>query len=348
MGKAIRNLSTHKTEHEMFEEPLGMKRLTYVSKLNAVMTQEEILEIGRISSENNKKRDVTGVLISVRDYFFQVLEGDAVIVDALVEKISRDPRHNEVTILSAETACEERLFTEWGMKTVALSESNDLMLLAIGMMLQNIAQSYNAVGRYTQPALLKYLMEGVNPLTIPIKSTEKIVVSGSMTDLSNLYQTFFTKELVVVINAYLDICSTSFIEYGGQVAKYADACVIAHFSPDEVDAAIAACVDAETKFKAFVANNSLYSRVLCGFGIASGIMIEGNIGSSVKMDYTVLGDVVDQAVNLGVLARDNNKCLAVSEAVHNNAADSWCFDTATTFAIAVPETFAQVYVLADS
>jgi len=48
------------------------------------------------------------------------------------------------------------------------------------------------------------------------------------------------------------------------------------------------------------------------------------------------------------LARDNNKCLAVSEAVHNNAADSWCFDTATTFAIAVPETFAQVYVLADS
>ena len=348
MGKAIRNLSTHKTEHEMFEEPLGMKRLTYVSKLNAVMTQEEILEIGRISSENNKKRDVTGVLISVRDYFFQVLEGDAVIVDALVEKISRDPRHNEVTILSAETACEERLFTEWGMKTVALSESNDLMLLAIGMMLQNIAQSYNAVGRYTQPALLKYLMEGVNPLTIPIKSTEKIVVSGSMTDLSGLYQTFFTKELVVVINAYLDICSTSFIEYGGQVAKYADACVIAHFSPDEVDAAIAACVDAETKFKVFVANNSLYSRVLCGFGIASGIMIEGNIGSSVKMDYTVLGGVVDQAVNLGVLARDNDRRLAVSEAVHNKAADSWCFDTATTSAIAVPETFAQVYVLADS
>lgn len=265
-------------------------------------------------------------MISVRDYFFQVLEGDASIVDALVEKISQDPRHNEVTILSSETGCEERLFTEWGMKTVALSESNDLMLLAIGMMLQNIAQSYNTVGRYTQPALLKYLMEGINPLTIPIKSTEKVVVSGSLTDMSILYQTFFTKELVEVINTYLDICTTSFIEYGGQVAKYADACIIAHFAPDEVDAAIAACVDAETKFKAFIANSSIYSRVQCGFGVASGIMMEGNIGSSVKMDYTVLGEVVDQAISLSILARDNGRRLAVSEAVHIKAADSWCFD----------------------
>ena len=222
------------------------------------------------------------------------------------------------------------------------------MLLAIGMMLQNIAQSYNAVGRYTQPALLKYLMEGVNPLTIPIKSTEKIVVSGSMTDLSNLYQSFFTKELVVVINAYLDICSTSFIEYGGQVAKYADACVIAHFAPDEVDSAIAACVDAETKFKAFISNNSLYSRVLCGFGITSGIMIEGNIGSSVKMDYTVLGEVVDQAVSLGVFARDNDKRIAISKVIKDKAADSWSFNEETKLAIAVPEVSTQVYVFADS
>ena len=326
MSKAIRNLSTHKVDTAQPEESLGMKRLTYVSKLNVILNQEEILEIGRISSENNKKRDVTGVLISVRDYFFQVLEGDASIVDALVEKISQDPRHNEVTILSSETGCEERLFTEWGMKTVALSESNDLMLLAIGMMLQNIAQSYNTVGRYTQPALLKYLMEGINPLTIPIKSTEKVVVSGSLTNMSILYQTFFTKELVEVINTYLDICTTSFIEYGGQVAKYADACIIAHFAPDEVDAAIAACVDAETKFKAFIANSSIYSRVQCGFGVASGIMMEGNIGSSVKMDYTVLGEVVDQAISLSILARDNGRRLAVSEAVHIKAADSWCFD----------------------
>ena len=84
MGKAIRNLSDYQSMAANAELSLGIKRLTYVSKLNAILDEEEILEIGRISSLNNRKIDVTGVLISVRDYFFQVLEGEEAIVDALV------------------------------------------------------------------------------------------------------------------------------------------------------------------------------------------------------------------------------------------------------------------------
>ena len=344
MGKAIRNLSDYQSMAANAELSLGIKRLTYVSKLNAILDEEEILEIGRISSLNNRKIDVTGVLISVRDYFFQVLEGEEAIVDALVEKITRDPRHHELTILSAETGCEERLFTDWGMKTVALSESNDLMLLAIGMMLQNIAQSYNIAGRYTQPVLLKYLMEGINPLTIPVKSTEKIVVSGSMTDFSTLSQQFAVEELVDVINNYLEICSTSFIEYGGQVAKYSGGCIIAHFLPNEVDASIAACVDA---FRRLQALPTIFRTINYGFGLASGAMIEGNIGSSIKMDYTVLGNAVDQAMNLGLLARDINKAIAVSESIQLIAAQSWCFEQAGEFAYKEPNVVTQVYALAD-
>jgi class 3 adenylate cyclase len=70
-------------------------------------------------------------------------------------------------------------------------------------------------------------------------------------------------------------------------------------------------------------------------------MMEGNIGSSVKMDYTVLGEVVDQAVTLGVMARDKSRNLAVSEIVHNKAADSWCFDVVESG----PST--KIYLLAE-
>jgi class 3 adenylate cyclase len=324
-----------------------MKRLTYVSKLNAVLDQEEILEIGRISSINNKKRDVTGVLISVRDYFFQVLEGECTIVDELVEKIARDPRHHEITILSAETGCEERLFTDWGMKTVALSESNDLMLLAIGMMLQNIAQSYSMVGRYTQPVLLKYLMEGINPLTIPIKSTEKIIVSGSMTDFSVLSKDFGLEEVVKALNDYLEICSTSFIEYGGQIAKYSSGCIVAHFLPNQVDVAIAACLDAYKRLKLLVDQSPIYSVISCGFGLTLDSMIEGNIGSSIKMDYTVLGGAVDQSVNLGVFARDLYKPLAVNESIYLSADDSWGFSALGEFSFKEQNELVQVYVLTE-
>jgi NADH dehydrogenase FAD-containing subunit/class 3 adenylate cyclase/uncharacterized membrane protein YphA (DoxX/SURF4 family) len=343
MGKAVRNLSNHQPE-ESSTVSLGMKRLTYVSKLNALLSEEDIIEIGRLASLNNQKLDVTGILISVRDYFFQILEGEEQIVDALVEKIKRDSRHNEITILSAETGCEERLFTNWGMKTVPLNESNDLMLLAIGMMLQNIAQSYTTIGRYTQPALLKFLMDGVNPLTIPIKKTGKVLVSGSITDFTTLSKNFSSEELIDVVNQYLEVCSAAFVQYGGQISKYTGGCIVAQFSPDNVDTAIAACVDAFEKFNMLKNNTPVFSGVKCGFGLASGAIIEGNIGSSIRMDYTVLGDSVDQSIYLSMFARDANKIVAIDESIKIIAAESWGFKHLGEFTL---KEFTQVYGLSN-
>jgi class 3 adenylate cyclase len=77
-------------------------------------------------------------------------------------------------------------------------------------------------------------------------------------------------------------------------------------------------------------------------------MIEGNIGSSVKMDYTVLGNAVDQAVNLGLLARDINKTIAVSESIRIVAAQSWHFEYAGEFAFNEPDAVTQVYSLENA
>ena len=75
-------------------------------------------------------------------------------------------------------------------------------------------------------------------------------------------------------------------------------------------------------------------------------MIEGNIGSSIKMDYTVLGNTVDQAVHLGALARDINRAIAITESIRLIAAQSWCFEHAGEFAFKDPNERTQVYALA--
>jgi hypothetical protein len=305
---------------------IGMKRLTYISKLNALMTTDEIIEIGRISSVNNRKVDVTGVLICAGDYFFQILEGEETIVDQLLEKISHDHRHNEITILSSEYECEERLFSDWDMKTVAITESTDLMLQAVGMMLQNIAQSYHIIGRYTQPVLLKLLTEGINPLTVPIKNSSKIVVSGRMSDFSSLAKHFSGPEFIDTFNEYLEICSASFIEFGGQVGRYSRSGIIAHFASDQFDTAIAACQDAYKKLRMMVSDSPKLRSIEFGFGIVGGVMIEGNIGSSIKMDYTVLGDTVNEAVHLAALALDKTKAVAIDESLLANSEPSWGFE----------------------
>ncbi len=345
MSKAIRNLRDFQSDTSYTDTSLGLKRLTYVSKLSARLDQKEILEIGHKASLNNQKIDVTGILISVGDYFFQIVEGEETNINLLIEKISRDPRHCDVTILSAETGCESRLFSEWNMKAVTLNESNDLMLLAISLMLQNIAQSHNAIGRYTQPALLKFLMEGINPLTIPIKSAKKIVVSGSLTKFTTLSEHFSDEKLVCAINDYLEICSAAFIEYGGQVIKYSDGCIVAHFELEQIDSAIASCVDAYKKFNELAKKYPKDEAINCGFGLASGMIVEGNIGSSIKMDYTILGNTVNQTIRLGEIARDKGKAIVIDESTQINVAQAWDFEDVGTFEIKENNESTRLYAL---
>ncbi|PTN11821.1 BLUF domain-containing protein [Nitrosomonas aestuarii] len=345
MSKAIRNLRDFQPDTSLTDTSLGLKRLTYVSKLSVPLDQKGILEIGRKASLNNQKIDVTGILIGVGDYFFQILEGEETTINVLIEKISRDPRHRDVTILSAETGCEERLFSDWNMKAVTLNESNDLILLAISLMLQNIAQSHNAMGRYTQPALLKFLMEGIDPLTIPIKSARKIVVSGSLTDFVALRNQFSDEELVCAVNNFLEICSIACIEYGGQVIKYSGGCFVAHFEIHQIDSAIASCVDAFNKFKEQAKLYPSDKVMNCGFGLASGMVAEGNIGSSIKMDYTILGNAVNQAIRLGEIARNINKVILIDESFQIDIVKSWKFEDAGTFEFKETNESRRVYAL---
>lgn len=345
MSKAIRNLKDFQPDTSLTDASLGLKRLTYVSKLSLPLTQKEILEIGRQASLNNQKIDVTGILIGVGNYFFQILEGEEATVNQLVEKISRDTRHRDVTILSAETGCEERLFSDWNMKAVTLNESNDLILLAISLMLQNIAQSHNAMGRYTQPALLKFLMEGINPLTIPIKSARKIVVSGTLTNFVTLQGQFSDEELVNTINNFLEICSIACIEYGGQVIKYSGECFVAHFGINQIDSAIAACLDAYKRFKQQAKSFPGEKEINCGFGLASGMVVEGNIGSSIKMDYTTLGIVVNQAIQFGEIARNKNKVVVIDESFLKDVSKSWKFEDLITVTLEETNEPTRLYTL---
>jgi class 3 adenylate cyclase len=63
----------------------------------------------------------------------------------------------------------------------------------------------------------------------------------------------------------------------------------------------------------------------CGFGLSEGEVIQGNIGSTIKMDYTVLGDTVNLAAQLEALTRTIRRALALSEPVQQSAKGSWPF-----------------------
>ncbi len=77
----------------------------------------EIRQILNTSRVNNSRQGVTGALLYNSGCFAQVLEGPQSAIETIFERIQRDARHGDVTILSSASGG-ERDFPEWAMAHV--------------------------------------------------------------------------------------------------------------------------------------------------------------------------------------------------------------------------------------
>jgi hypothetical protein len=98
---------------------MALRRLIYKSTYETPFTNEFLRSIEEASKRNNAELDVTGMLISNRSSFLQVLEGEQKHVNAIYNKILHDPRHTDIELISYEQI-EQREFPDWSMKCVSV------------------------------------------------------------------------------------------------------------------------------------------------------------------------------------------------------------------------------------
>ena len=91
-----------------------MLSLIYVSSSVKLLDDTELLDILKVSRENNKSKEITGLSLHKSGNFMQVLEGPDEMVNALYEKIKADPRHKDVSVISREQI-QSRQFSAWEM-----------------------------------------------------------------------------------------------------------------------------------------------------------------------------------------------------------------------------------------
>lgn len=99
-----------------------LEQLIYISRATKPVGRRDLDRIERLASENNQALGVTGVLIYARGLFLQLLEGDALTLNALMEsKILPDRKHEDVRVLYRAPA-EERLAASWGMNVLKIED----------------------------------------------------------------------------------------------------------------------------------------------------------------------------------------------------------------------------------
>jgi hypothetical protein len=89
-------------------------QLIYSSRVGRSVRFSDAEAIAEASAARNQAAGLSGLLIYTPSHFLQVLEGSEPIVRSTLERISRDPRHSHLKILS-ERSVETRAFGRWAM-----------------------------------------------------------------------------------------------------------------------------------------------------------------------------------------------------------------------------------------
>jgi adenylate cyclase len=125
--------------------------------------------------------------------------------------------------------------------------------------------------------------------------------------------------LLELVNAFLSRMAHAVEQERGIVDKYVGDAIMAVFGapldlPDHAERAVAAALGMRAALDGLNAERAPEAPLRMGIGIATGTVIAGNVGSSERMNYTVLGDVVNLAARLQGLTKEHRVGLLMSEA----------------------------------
>jgi adenylate cyclase len=203
---------------------------------------------------------------------------------------------------------------------VQFSEADlELLSIIVGqamMALENLRSSREREEISRVRALLEqYVSPEVSDLLI--KSKENLLDVGKVQPLTILFADIRNFTLLVqyldpvqlreFLNSFFDMFGSIVFSYKGMLDKFmGDAALVIFGAPVEIDnpnfAAVSAAYKIMTEFEklriVWEKKNNIFTKVGLGIGMSRGPMFLGNVGSSQRFDYTVIGPDVNIAQRL--------------------------------------------------
>ena len=162
-----------------------------------------------------------------------------------------------------------------------------------------------AFSQYLSPTVIDQIVENPDMLQLGGEKREMTPFFSDIQGFSTISEGLTPEELVQLLNEYLTAMCDIVSSYHGTIDKFEGDAIIAFWGaplelPDHATIACHAAIDMQKKNeemrKTLREQNRpmLYTRI----GMSSGSVVVGNMGSADRMDYTMMGDVVNLAARL--------------------------------------------------
>ncbi len=163
----------------------------------------------------------------------------------------------------------------------------------------------SAFRQYLSPTVIEQLIAQPDRLKLGGERKELSIFFSDLQGFTSISEMLSPEDLTSLLNEYLSAMTDIILEEGGTIDKYEGDAIIAFWNapldqPDHADRAVRSALRCQAKlaemrpgFRERVGRD-LFMRV----GINTGAAVVGNMGSSARFDYTMLGDAVNLAARL--------------------------------------------------
>ncbi len=178
----------------------------------------------------------------------------------------------------------------------------------------------NLFSKYVDKDVLKELLATGAELRLGGEKREATVLFSDIRGFTTLSESMTPEELTSTLNAYLSAMSPVILKEKGTIDKYIGDAIMAFwnaplFTPNHQLHAVRAALIMHDELEEFNKKNT--TTLAMGVGIHTGEVVVGNVGSMERVNYTVLGDVVNNSSRLEGLTKRYGVGLIVTEEVKN-------------------------------
>lgn len=193
-------------------------------------------------------------------------------------------------------------------------------IISLNTSIQAMRSALHSFTRYVPKEVVKTLIRQGREIDIGGERRDLTILFSDIENFTTVAESFPIEKLNLALSEYFEALSQIIVNSEGTIDKFIGDSIMAFWNAPSlvVDQGDKACLAALRCLK--IVNNPHQKNVLLKgrtrFGIHSGEAIVGNIGTSERMNYTAIGNVVNTASRLQALNKIYHTSIIISETVH--------------------------------
>lgn len=234
--------------------------------------------------------------------------------------------HNETvgTVIAwMDVSREHRVFDLTLMFQAAMAGASWVVFFAFGLHYWGRAEAQKrrmrqAFQNYFSPQIMEAILK--EPETLNGQRKEVTILFSDIRSFTSLSETLPPQRLTRMLQEYFTEMTEEIIATDGIVDKFIGDAIMAFWGapidqPDQADRAVTAALNMTQRLKALQAKwkSEGLPAFDMGIGINLGIATVGNMGSTKRYDYTLIGDAVNAASRLEELNKEHHSHIIISE-----------------------------------